>query len=203
MAKTFAQRVKEDRLTNAATRHMQVIRGENILHPEVKRTYDAIPAAYKREQRWDTEQRKYIGPDQRIYIDASQYGSTVNIGITLYGLSSIKTASRLTRLLAVFLTPEWTAKPTADNTYSEQHKGRTFAFEREVSPHRVQPTHPSIKWLRKHDRVWDLDSYMNKPLTIRVTINAYVKENSPTCRIEVAEVREEVVRTEVKRLVCA
>jgi hypothetical protein len=203
MAKTFAQRIKEDRLTNATNRHMHALRGDNLYHPELKRTYDAIPAAYKRERKWCSKTNDYVGPNQYIYIDASMYESRVGIAVSLYDLKDIKTDKRLTSLLATFLTPEWTAQPTTDCTWSEQSRGRVFSFYREVSPHRVQPTHPSVKWLRKNERTWDLDEYLKKPLRIEVRINAYVKSDNETCRIEVVEVKEEVVRTEVKRLVCA
>ena len=203
MAKTFAQRVKDDRTSNATVRHMQLIRSENILHPEVKRTFDAIPAEYRRERTWDSKKQDYVGPNQYVYIDASQYASTVTISLSLYGLSNLKTDKRLARLLDHFITSEWTAKPTIDNTYSPKTPGRTYEVFKEVPTHRISESHASIKWLRKNDRVWDLDHHLKTPLVIRVLINAYVKEDSETCRVEIAEVREEVVRTEIKRLVCA
>jgi hypothetical protein len=200
---TFAQRIKEATLDAAAQRHMNAVRTESLTHPEVKRAYDAIPAAYKRQPKWCSKTNDYVGPNQYIYIDVASYSNMVTINITLNGLKDLKKDKRLTSLLATFLTPEWTAQPTTDCTWSEQSRGRVFSFYREVSPHRVQPTHPSVKWLRKQGRTWNLDAHMNNPLRIRVVINAYVKEDNETCRIEVTEVREEVVRTEVKRLVCA
>jgi hypothetical protein len=90
MAKTFAQRVKEDRITNASQRHMHLLRSENLLHPEVKVAYDAIPAAYKRERKYDYTKGDYVGPNQHIYLDASQYAPTVTINIRLYDLKDIK-----------------------------------------------------------------------------------------------------------------
>jgi hypothetical protein len=204
MAKTqtFAQRVKSDTLTNAAMRHVMALRADNLLHPEVKRVWDAIPAAYKRERGWCSKVMKYVGHNQRIYLDASQHSSVVNIYIGLDDLDSLKTDKRLSRLLNTFLTPEWVAMPTTDNAQSEKHRGRMYEFNKTVPIH-LKETHPSVRWLRKADRVWELTALMEKPLTIRVCISGYVKEDNTSCRIEVVEVREEMVRTEVKRLVCA
>jgi hypothetical protein len=203
MAKTFAQRVKDDLTSNASVRHMQAIRSENIMHPEVKRTFDAIPAAYRRERKWCGKKQDYVGPNQYVYLDASMYGSTVTLSISLHGLSNLKTDKRLARLLDHFITPEWTCKPTVDNTYSAKTPGRTYEVFKEVPTHRLSESHASMKWLRKNNRTWDLDHHLKTPLLIRVLINAYVKEDNETCRVEIAEVREEVVRTEIKRLVCA
>jgi len=204
MARTFAQRIKEDRITNAAVRHVQALRSENLLHPEVKASYDAIPAAYKRERKWDSKKADYVGPNQNIYIDASQYGSKVHISINLYDLKGIKNDRRLTTLLEkIWAGDDWVAQPTTDCTYSEKFRGRVFSFIREVPPRLLADNHPSVKWLRKHGHTGDLNDFLKKPLVIKVSVHAYVKEENETCRIEVTEVREEVVRTEVKRLVCA
>lgn len=202
-AQTFAQRIKADTTTNAGIRHMMAIRAESINHPEVKRVFNAIPAAYKRERQWSVEACDYVGPNQKIYVDASQHSSIVSIYITIYDLDNLKTDKRLSRLLTNYLTPEWTAAPTTDNANSERYRGRTYVFNKDVPVH-IKETHPSVRWLRKHDKQsWDLNHHMDKPLTIRVSISGYVKEDNQTCRIEVVEVREEMVRTEVKRLVCA
>jgi hypothetical protein len=204
MAKTqtFAQRIKNDRISNAAARHMQTVRSDNITHPEVKRVFDAIPAAYKKERGWCGKAMDYVGPNQHIYVDASQYASVVSISIVINDLDSIKDDKRLLRLLSLYLTPEWTAMPTKDQTYSNNHRGRSYEFTKEVPLH-ISASHPSVKWLRKSDRVWELDDFFKKPLTIRMFITGYVKEDNESCRIEVVEVREEVIKTEVKRLVCA
>jgi hypothetical protein len=199
---TFAARVKSDTLTNAAIRHMMAIRAENIAHPEVKRVFNAIPAAYKREQRWCEEKVAYVGPNQKIYVDASQHSSIVSIYITIYDLDDLKTDKRLSRLLATYLTPEWVAMPTTDNAGSERYRGRTYTFNKTATVY-TKESHPSVKWLRKNEKTWDLDDHMKKPLTIRVSVSGYVKEANTSCRIEVVEVREEVIKTEVKRLVCA
>lgn len=204
MAKTFAQRVKEDRITNATSRHMQTIRSENLLHPEVKVAYDAIPAAYKRERKWDSKTNDYVGPNQHIYLDASQYASTVTINISLYDLKDIRNDRRLTTLLEkIWAGDDWVAQPTTDCTYSEQYRGRVYSFVREVPPRVLADNHPSVKWLRKHGRTWELDEFLKKPLTITLRVSGFVKSDNETCRIEVVEVKEEMVRTEVKRLVCA
>lgn len=205
MAKTqtFAQRIKADATTNAGIRHMMAIRAENINHPEVKRVFDAIPAAYKKERGWCNKAMDYVGPNQKIYVDASQHSSIVSIYITIYDLDNLKTDKRLSRLLTNYLTPEWEAMPTTDNAGSERYRGRTYTFNKTVPTH-IKETHPSVRWLRKADKQsWDLNDHMNKPLTIRVSISGYVKEDNQTCRIEVVEVREEIIKTEIKRLVCA
>jgi hypothetical protein len=116
--------------------------------------------------------------------------------------SNPKTDKRLARLLRVYLTPEWEALPRRDIADNEAFRGRIWEFTKYV-PVTTKETHPSVRWLRKADRVWDLDDHMKKPMKIRILVSGYVKSDNKTCRIETVEVREETVRTEVKRLVCA
>ena len=202
MTKTFVQRIKDVYADAQATRHISAIRTDSLNHPEVKRVYNAIPAAYKRDPKWDSINQRHATPPTHIYIDASIYSNTVTISLVLNGLENLKDDKRLSRLLTTYLTPEWEAKPTTDQTWSDSHKGRSYEFTKEV-PHNTKETHPSVRWLRKNEKVWELNDHMKKPMRIRVLINAYVKEDNQSCRIEVTEVREEIIKTEIKRLVCA
>lgn len=225
MAKTYtlAQRIKNDRLSNAAMRHLMTIRGDNITHPEVKRVWNALPASYKTEQQWDSDLCKYVGDNQHLYLDASQHSSVVTLGISINDLENLglcdceedcadapleeiarnpKTDKRLARLLKVYLTPEWEALPRRDIAENEAHRGRIWEFIKYV-PINTKESHPSVEWMRKNDRAWALDDHMKNPLKIRVFISGFVKSDNKTCRIETVEVREETVKTEVKRLVCA
>lgn len=225
MAKTYtlAQRIKNDRLSNAAMRHLMTVRGDNINHPEVKRVWNAIPASYKTEQQWDSDLCKYVGDNQHLYLDASQHSSAVTIGISISDLENLglcdceedcadapleeiasnpKTDKRLARLLKVYLTPEWEALPRRDIAENEAHRGRIWEFTKYV-PINTKESHPSVEWMRKNDRAWALDDHMKNPLKIRVFISGFVKSDNKTCRIETVEVREETIKTEVKRLVCA
>jgi len=221
MANTFAQQVKQSNLDNAGIRHMMAIRAENVNHPALKEAFHAIPAVYRREPKYDPVKGAYTSPHTGVYVDSSQHSSVVTISIVLNDLTDFgclcdedgkptttaqmaddpKADKRLTRLLKVYL-GEWEAEIPTHNTWSADNKGIRFTFFKDV-PVTTKETHPSVRWLRKHDKVWDLNHHMGNPLRVRICINGYLQKENATCRIEVTEVREETVRTLVKRLVCA
>ena len=105
----------------------------------------------------------------------SQFGDSISFTVWLTGLESFKD-KRLTSVLAAFATPEWRAH-TNDWTGGDE-PNRDYKFERSV----IEEGEPSFN--------------------IQVGIYAYVKSDSPTCRIVLKEVKEEVVRKEERVIVC-
>lgn len=105
----------------------------------------------------------------------STYGDCVYMNLSLRELDSFK-VSKLTFLLERFMGSEWTARV---NEYTDGTPNKDFHFERRV---------PAPN-----------DSHF----VIHVSIYAYVKSDSPLCRIVVTGVTERVVREETKQIVCA
>jgi hypothetical protein len=103
----------------------------------------------------------------------STYGNVVFISLTMYDLDSFKD-KQLTSILERFL--DWKAT-TSDFTSGVPNKD--FRFDKKCHD----------------DKVGDFE--------ISVAVYAYVKSDSPLCRIVVTGVTEEVVRKEVKQIVCA
>ena len=103
------------------------------------------------------------------------YADSVYMNLSLHELDSFKD-KQLTRILEQFMGSEWTARV---NEYTDGTPNKDFHFERRV---------PGPD-----------DSHF----TIHVSIYAYVKSDSPLCRIVVTGVTERVVREEVKQIVCA
>ena len=103
----------------------------------------------------------------------SSHGNIVMISLSLYDLDSFKD-KKLTKVLEKFLDWETT---TSDYTYNLPNKDIRF------------------------------DKSFNDPkagkFEISVAVYAYVKSDSPLCRIVVTGVTEEVVRKETKQIVCA
>lgn len=103
----------------------------------------------------------------------STYGNSVFISVVMHDLDSFKD-KQLTNTLERFL--DWKAT-TSDFTSGVPNKD--FRFDK-----------------RFHDdKVGEFE--------ISVAVYAYVKADSPLCRIVVTGVTEEVVRKEVKQIVCA
>ena len=114
------------------------------------------------------------------------YSNTVYINATMRGLASFKDA-KLTFLLERFMGSEWTARV---NEYTDGTPNKDFHFERRVAL-------ASPAWDSEPDPL-HVDTF-----AIHVSIYAYVKSDSPLCRIVVTGVTERVVREEVKQIVCA
>jgi hypothetical protein len=103
----------------------------------------------------------------------STYGNVVFISLTMHDLDSFKD-KQLTNVLERFI--DW---KTSTNEYTSGLPNKDFRFDK-----------------RCHDdKVGDFE--------ISVAVYAYVKSDSPLCRIVVTGVTEEVVRKEVKQIVCA
>ena len=106
-------------------------------------------------------------------LSLSTYGNSVFIAVTMYDLDSFKD-KKLTSILERFL--DW---KTTTNEFTSGLPNKDFRFDKMC-----------------HDpKVGDFE--------INVAVYAYVKSDSPLCRIVVTGVTEEVVRKEVKQIVCA
>lgn len=106
-------------------------------------------------------------------LSLSTYGNTVFISVILHDLDSFKDKA-LTSVLERFL--DWNTS-TSDCTSGVPNKD--FRFDK-----------------RCHDeKAGDFE--------ISVAVYAYVKADSPLCRIVVTGVTEEIVRKEIKQIVCA
>ena len=109
-------------------------------------------------------------------LSLSTYGDSVYMNTTMRNLESFK-VPKLTCLLERFMGDEWTARV---NEYTNDTPNKDFHFER---------------------RIGETGQYHE--FTLNVSIYAYVKSDSPLCRIVVTGVTERVVREEVKQIVCA
>lgn len=109
---------------------------------------------------------------RKINVYVSDWNNVVFMNVTLDKLDSLKDDTRLVRVLEPFTTNVWTAAETSDWTGGDK-PARDYRFNRKLEGFRLH-----------------------------VTIQAYVKEDSPTCRI-VTRVHEEVVKREERVIVCA
>lgn len=109
-------------------------------------------------------------------ISLSTYGDSVYMNTTMRNLESFK-VPKLTCLLERFMGDEWRARV---NEYPNDTPNKDFHFER---------------------RIGETGQYHE--FTLNVTIFAYVKSDSPLCRVVVTGVTERMVREETKEIVCA
>ena len=110
-------------------------------------------------------------------LSLSTYGDSVYMNTTVRNLESFK-VPKLTCLLERFMGDEWTARV---NEYTNDTPNKDFHFERRVDGCRMACV----------------------DFTLNVTIFAYVKSDSPLCRVVVTGVTERMVREETKEIVCA
>lgn len=103
----------------------------------------------------------------------STYGNVVFISMVMQELDSFKD-KQLTTMLERFL--DWN---TTTNDFTSGVPNKDFRFDKKFTD----------------DKVGEFE--------ISVAVYAYVKADSPLCRIVVTGVTEEVVRKEVKQIVCA
>jgi hypothetical protein len=144
------------------------------------------------------------------WLDVDQHAETVRIGVSLRDLESFKDA-RLLKVLEAFIgagsgsdEAEWESS-TAD--YAFTMPNRDYSFERKLSladPTRLPPgLRKALS--RAHDTLVTLnhwDPTTPSELKIIVNVYAYVKSDSPLCRVVVTGVTERVVREEKKEIVC-
>lgn len=179
----FTRKLREAKANLAANRHVRNLRALVVQHPAIKEAFNMLPPA----QRADA------------WLSAAEYDTSVCIGVSLRGLPSFK-APALQRVIERFLTPEWTAS-TMDFTFTD-NPNRDFKFTRVVpftdEQNDAMARHPSARWLNAHGYT----SMIPRSLSLSVSVYAYVKADSPTCRVVVTGVKEEVIRTETKAIVC-
>ena len=99
--------------------------------------------------------------------------SSVYITLNMYDLTSFKD-KRLTNVLERFI--DW---PTRVNEYTSGAPNKDFVFEKRLN----DPVVGNFE--------------------LSVTVYAYVKSDSPLCRVVVTDVIERIAREEVKQIVCA
>ena len=179
----FARELALAKARATTSKHQRTLRALLVQHPAIKDAFQALPPALRADA----------------WLSAAEYDDAVSIGLTLRDLPGFK-APLLQRALAPFLSPEWTAS-TQD--YAGSTPNRDFKFSRRVyfTPEQQEAIerHPSARWLRAND----MGHAVPTSLMLYVGIYAYVTPDSPTCRVVVTGIKEEVVRTEVKEIVCA
>jgi hypothetical protein len=141
------------------------------------------------------------------WVNTSEYSAEVSLGLTLRELESFKD-ERLTKLVSAFAGDEWTAT-TTDYTYDPPNRDYRFTMEIEApladlldeqrrGLRLTAAEQRSLAWLREQ-------APYEVPRTVLLTVGiyAYVKADSAACRIEVVGIEEEVIKKEIKRIVCA
>ena len=106
-------------------------------------------------------------------LELSTYGNVVFISMVMHDLDSFKDKQLIT-ILERFL--DWN---TTTSDFTSGVPNKDFRFDKRFTD----------------DKVGEFE--------ISVAVYAYVKADSPLCRIVVTGVTEEVVRKEVKQIVCA
>jgi len=106
-------------------------------------------------------------------LELSTYGNVVFISMVMHDLDSFKDKQLIT-ILERFL--DWN---TTTSDFTSGVPNKDFRFDKKFTD----------------DKVGEFE--------ISVAVYAYVKADSPLCRIVVTGVTEEVVRKEVKQIVCA
>lgn len=179
----FARELAVAKARATAQRHQRTLRALLVLHPAIKDAFQALPPALRSDA----------------WLSAAEYDDSVAIGVSLRDLPGFK-APVLQRALAPFLSTEWTAS-TQD--YAGSTPNRDFRFSQRVpltqTLAQTIARHPSARWLSAND----FGHMIPTSIALSVGIYAYVKADSPTCRVVVTGVTERVVREEVKEIVCA
>ena len=158
--------------------HEAAIRTELARHEELKKTLALFPPKLRAQVR----------------LIISDFSNSVLFTLTLDNLDSFKDKA-LVKLLEKFADGDWESRST-DYTHSDT-PNRDFSFTRKVAWTPKPSRH--TRWLAANCG----DYYIPKEFEINVGIYAYVKSDSPLCRMVVTEVKEEVVRKEIKQIVCA
>lgn len=158
--------------------HQSALRVELARHPEVAATLKMFPPKLRSEVR----------------LNISEYNNTVQFAVVLIDLDSFKDKA-LTKLIAKFAGDEWGSQ-TNDYTYDDK-PNRDYHFTRRVAWTPKPSKH--TRWLEANGSEYPL------PTTFEIVINifAYVKSDSPLCRVVVTGFKEEVTRKEIKQIVCA
>lgn len=162
-----------------ANSHRSALRAHALAAPQVQAVIKMFPANVRKD----------------VYVSVLGYSDSVYFQLTLRDLDSLRSDKRLVRVLEAFAGEGWAAS-SSDYTYNVPN--RDYRFTRKLAL--PLPENAHSRWLIKHYYMHEHDALT---VEIQIVINAYVKEDSPTCRIEVVERKERVVVDEVKRIVCA
>jgi hypothetical protein len=174
---SITQRISIARRSAEAEAHRAALRPLFLSHPAVAEALRALPASV----------RKHAN------VSASDYTNAVFISLSLHSLRSLRD-TRLTRVLERFADHSWHAT-THDYTFGDQ-PNRDYEFERKV-PVSLPANNAHVRWLTRHGH------HVPCTFTLNVRVNAYVKSDSPLCRVVVTGVTERVIREETKEIVCA
>lgn len=182
-------KVELDHAKRRATtaQHKRIVAASFARLPQVRQAFVTLAKATRNgEQPW---------------VSVADYGAEVTVGLTLRDLDSFKDA-HLTSLVERFAGDEWTSS-THDYTYAAPNRDFRFSMTLEnpldTPALRMTATEQrSLKWLVDHAQ-HDLP----RSFSLVVSLYAYVKADSNACRIEVVGIEEQVVKREVKRIVCA
>lgn len=158
--------------------HRTAIRTELARHEEVRKTLALFPPKLRSE----------------VVLQVSEYNNSVSFTLVMRDLESFKD-KQLTKLLAKFAGDEWLTRSN-DYTHSDT-PNRDFSFTRKLAWTPKPSKH--TRWLAAYVG----DYFIPSSFDISVNLFTYVKSDSPLCRIVVAGVEEEVVRKEIKQIVCA
>lgn len=175
-------------------------------HPQVRRTYLALTRALPK------------GSGLTPWLDISSTAQTVTIGLSLENLESFKDALLLDALEPFAGagtdgagTPVWRSE-SRDYTYSAPN--RDYWFTQSLALWEGNGTSvasislPRVlqrAYARAYAALKDMGEAWALPKTfeLRVGIYAYVKTDSPLCRVVVKGIEEKIVREEIKEIVCA
>jgi len=157
-----------------------------LAHPLVQYTYRKLRVALAADH-------NDAGP----WVDISQSADSVRFGATLYDLDSLKDERLLQALEPFAGGTDWTAGST-DWTHSDRpNRDYSFVQRVELDPCLFPMPAPLRRALL---RAGDLAP---QAFDLRVVICAYVKSDSPLCRVVVKGIEEKIVREEIKEIVCA
>lgn len=158
--------------------HEAAIRTELARHPAVKATLAMFPPKL----------RPFVA------MHVSDYSDGVLFTLTLRDLDSFKDKT-LVKILSRFADGEWESR-SMDYTGSDT-PNRDFSFTRKVTWTPKPSKH--TRWIAAHCGEY----YIPISFDIHINLFTYVKSDSPLCRMVVTEVKEEIVRKEIKQIVCA
>jgi len=175
-------------------------------HPQVRRAYTALTRALPK------------GSGLTPWLDISSNAQAVTIGLSLENLESFKDALLLDALEPFAGagtdgagTPVWRSE-SRDYVYSAPN--RDYWFTQSLALWEGDGTSvASISlpvglqraYARAYAALKDMGEAWALPKTfeLRVGIYAYVKSDSPLCRVVVKGIEEKIVREEIKEIVCA
>jgi hypothetical protein len=211
--RTFANAAHSVHSNLRRTQTLAALAPHMLTHPEVRKAYDTLTRALARAYAVPAPTPALDDDCADVYVssgaiqpwlDVDQHAETVRIGVSLRDLDSFKDP-RLMKVLEAFVGAEWESS-TAD--YAFTMPNRDYSFTRKLSladPTRLPPgLRKALS--RAHDTLSALthwDTSTPKELKIVVNVYAYVKSDSPLCRVVVTGVTERVVREEKKEIVCA